>query len=162
MQELIKENRKLKLENCKLNLVLFWKNYGVDQLRERISASFQRRIQCKCQICYFAGKSRERNGEWECSVTREFEQFVKQHGFSVAKDGDQDDPNVGHVYDIYHNEYDDKLADELQFFSGNVHFVIQSSYSDWVVAGYGEKLNQAKSIDDPELLKLKKLFEDLG
>jgi hypothetical protein len=39
--------------------------------------------------------------------------------------------------------------------------VLQSSVVDWVVLGYGEKLTQAKSTEDPELIKLKKLFETL-
>ena len=54
------------------------------------------------------------------------------------------------------------MDDEAQFFcAGDVHIVLQSSVADWVVLGYGEKLNQAKSTEDPELIKLKKLFQAL-
>jgi hypothetical protein len=153
LQELVNENRKL-------NLALFWKKYNCEKLRKRISVKFQRRIQCKCHSCCVVDKSLICNCEEECSVEREFVQFVEQHGFSVAKESLYGyDKNTVHA--TYDDEYGPELADEIQFFRGDVHFVIPSNYADWVIAGYGGKFYTAKSINDPELQKLKQLFEAL-
>ncbi len=33
---------------------------------------------------------------------------------------------------------------------------------DWVLIGYGNRFHKVKSIQDPELIKLKELFKALG
>ena len=157
LQELLEENRRLKAENQRLELTVFWRTYGIVQLRERIF-SMQSRLHCKCKSCHFAGKSREFDGEWDCKLKPCFEKFARKHGFIVAGE----DNNFYPIFDeiLGGDECDDG---DLQFFcSGDVHFVMPTSVTDWVVVGYGEKLNKAKSIHDPELVKLKKFFEKLG
>jgi len=150
LQELVDDNRKLKLS-------LFWKTYDIRKLRDRIS-NLQQRIECKCKSCNFCGKSREFNGDWECAVTRRFEDIAREHGLTTAEDCD----DAGMYVSVFDAELGDEMDDEAQFFySGDVHIVLQKSIIDWVVCGYGEKLNQAKSIEDPELIKLKKLFQAL-
>ena len=150
LQELVEENRKLKL-------ALFWKTYGVRQLRDSIDA-IQRRVNCKCKSCTFSGKSRDFNGEWECAVTRRFEDIAREHGLTTAEDCD----DAGMYVSVFDAELGDEMDDEAQiFYTGDVHIVLQKSFVHWVVCGYGEKLNQAKSTEDPELIKLKKLFQAL-
>ena len=148
LQELVEENRKLKL-------TLFWKTYGVAQLRDKISSNFQSCIQCECRSCNWSGKSREFNGEWECIVTRTFEKFLDKRGLSLANT--IDDPEVFPVFDDELEE--DEQEEGFGFHRGNVHVVLASSVTDWVVAGYGEKFSLAKSIDDPALVELKQLFQ---
>ena len=148
LQELVEENQKLKL-------ALFWKTYDIRKLRDEIS-NLQSHLMCKCRSCSLFGKSSEFNGEWECSVTARFEQIARQHGLSTGEDGDDQ------CFPIWDPELGDEWDDEAQIFcSGDVHLVLASSVTDWVVIGYGEKLNKAKSTEDPELIKLKKLFETL-
>jgi hypothetical protein len=153
LQELVEENRKLKL-------ALFWKTYDLRKLRDRIASAIQHRLNCKCKSCNFCGKSHEFNGEWECAVTRRFQDIAIEHGLSVAQES-WDGPHK--YYPIYDPELgNDEDDSDAQFFcDGDVHIVLPSSVTDWVVLGYGEKLNQAKSTEDPELIKLKKLFETL-
>ena len=155
LQELVEENRRLKL-------ALFWKTYGVRQLRERIVA-IQRRVKCKCKSCNSCGQSREFNGEWECAVTRRFEGIAREHGLSTAKDLSTAEDGTVMCYAVTNPELGDEMDDEVQFFFvGDVHIVLQSSVTlGWVVVGYGEKLSEAKFAEDPELIKLKKLFETL-
>jgi hypothetical protein len=150
LQELVEENRKLKL-------ALFWKTYDIRQLRNRIRLTIQDRLNCKCKSCHFNGESDgDFNGEWECAVTRRFQDIAREHGLSTAQE------NGDETYSISVPELGAEMDDEAQIFcAGDVHIVLQSSVVDWVVLGYGEKLTQAKSTEDPELIKLKKLFETL-
>jgi hypothetical protein len=148
LQELVDETRKLKL-------ALFWKTYDIRHLRNKIYA-IQHRIKCKCRSCAFAGQSDECDWECECAVTCRFGEIAREHGLSTGVDGLS-------MMSIWDPELGDELDDEVQIFcSGDVHIVLQSSFSDWVIVGYGEKLHKAKSIEDPELIKLKKLFQTLG
>lgn len=151
LQEVIEENRKLKL-------ALFWKTYSMAQLRKKIASSIQHRVKCKCRSCNFCGKANEFNGEWdECDVTRRFEQIARDCGLSSAVECWDSG-----IVPIIDEDLGEEFDDEVQFFcAGDVHIVLPGSFSDWAVLGYGEKLNRAKSIEDPELLKLKKLFETL-
>ena len=151
LQELVEENRKLKL-------ALFWKTYDIRQLRLRIEAGIQNHLNCECKSCHSHELSDECNEEWECAVTRRFQDIAREHGLSTAQE------NVD-KYDYLElgAEMDPRRIQEQ-----DVHIVLpfvdtRSMWlnMDWVVLGYGEKLNQAKSIDDPELIKLKKLFETL-
>ena len=150
LQELVEENRKLKL-------ALFWKTYDIRQLRLRIEYGIQNHLNCKCKSCHLHGESDgDFNGEWECAVTRRFQDIAREHGLSTAQE------NGDEICSIFVPELGEEMDDEAQIFcAGDVHIVLQSSVADWVVSGYGEKLNQAKSIEDPELIKLKKLFETL-
>ena len=148
LQELVEENQKLKL-------ALFWKTYDLRKLRHLIFEAIQRRVKCECKSCHFCGQSRECNGEWECAVTRRFEDIAREHGLSTSVENES-------MSSIWDPDLGDEMDDDAQiFYSGDVHIVLQSSVTDWVVAGYGEKLNQAKSTEDLELIKLKKLFETL-
>jgi hypothetical protein len=161
LQELVEENRKLKEYNDMLELRVFWRTYGIVQLRARITNAIGYSLvdHCNCCSCSWAGKSRQCNGEDECNLKICFERLARKHGFTVVgEDGEKFAPIENE--DL---EEDEEFNEDLQFFcSGDVHFVMASSVTDWVVLGYGEKLNQAKSIHDPELVKLKKFFEKLG
>ncbi len=157
LQELFEENRRLKEENQRLELALFWKTYGVVQLRNQISYAIDssRVAQCKCRSCHWAGKCRESDGGWECKHKPCFETFARKCGFTVVGEDDDFSPIFDEILDG-----DECDNGDLQFFySGDAHFVMASSITDWVVLGYGMKLNQAKSVHDPELVKLRKFFE---
>jgi len=148
LQELVEENRRLKL-------ALFWKTYDLDHLRKKIYA-IQQDVECKCRSCALNGKISECSWEWECAVTRRFGEIARDHGLSTGVEDES-------MFSIWEPVLGDEMDDDAQiFYSGDVHIVLQSSVSDWVIAGYGEKLNKAKSIEDPELIKLKKLFQTLG
>jgi hypothetical protein len=102
--------------------------------------------------------SRQYNGEDECTLKICFERLARDHGFTVSVE------DWIEFYPIMNEslEEDEEGNEDLQIFcSGDVHFVMASSFTDWFVLGYGEKLNKAKSIHDPELVKLKKFFEKL-
>jgi hypothetical protein len=151
LQELVEENRKLKL-------ALFWKTYDLRKLRDRIASAIQHRLNCKCKSCHLNGQSGGNfNGEWECAVTRRFQDIAREHGLSTAQENFDES-----VYPIFDLELGEEMDNEAQIFcAGDVHIVLPSDVTDWVVLGYGEKLTQAKSTEDPELIKLKKLFETL-
>lgn len=160
LQELVEENRRLKAEKAMLELSVFWRTYGIVQLRARITNAigYSRVDQCNCRSCSWAGKSRQCNGEDECTLKICFERLARKHGFIVAvEDFNEFMPVMNESL-----EEDEEWNEDLQIFcSGDVHFVMPTSVTDWVVLGYGEKLNQAKSIHDPELVKLKKFFGKL-
>lgn len=153
LQELVDENRKLKL-------ALFWKTYGIRQLRERVFSSIQRRINCKCWSCRFGKMFNDEqechsSGDDECAVMHRFEQIASDHGLTVATE------NFSDIVPAFYEELGEE-DDEAQIFcNGDVHIVLPSSFTDWVVLGYGEKLSQAKSTEDPELIKLKMLFQTM-
>lgn len=87
---------------------------------------------------------------------RRFEQIARDHGLTVATENDSD------VMPLFYEELGDEFDDEVQIFcSGDVHIVLPSSVTDWVVLGYGAKLNHAKSTEDSEIVKLKALFQTL-
>jgi hypothetical protein len=161
LQELVEENRKLKAEKEKLELRVFWRTYGIVQLRDRISNAIACSFvdQCHCRSCSWAEKSRQCNGEDECAIKICFERLARKHGFTVVgEDGKHFVPIENETL-----EEDEEWNEDLQIFcSGDIHFVMPTSFTDWVVLGYGGKLNQAKSIHDPELVKLKKFFGKLG
>ena len=163
--ELLEENRKLKAENEKLELMVFWRTYGLVQLRDRITSAIGsfRVAQCNCRSCKWAGKTRhgQCNGEDECTIKICFERFARKHGFIVVVESDEFFSVMNHH--LEEDEQYEERNEDLHFFcSGDVHFVMATSVTDWVLIGYGDKLNQAKSIHDPELVKLKKFFEKLG
>ncbi len=157
MQELSEENTRLRQENQKLQLMLFWKIHGIEWLRTRIYLSMQTHIKCKCRACYWHEASDgECNNEWECALKQYFKKIAEQHGFSVACED-----NVNFVSTI-REDLGEGLANATSTFcTGDVHFVLASSVTDWVVVGYGEKLSMATSVDDPAVIKLKLFSEEM-
>jgi hypothetical protein len=132
LQELVKENRKLKEENQKLELLLFWQKYGCDELRDSLSMA--------------VGYCRDR-----------FDRLARKHGFTfVGVDG-----NIFTPFENESLDEDEEGNEDLQIFCPGDIYVMPSRPTEWIKIKFGEKLNQAKSIHDPELVKLKKFFEKL-
>jgi hypothetical protein len=142
LDELVKENQRLRL-------ALFWRDHSHERLREVLEGSIQRFIRCECKKCIIKGCSDSFKGSWECSVQSYFEKYVNKHGFSAEIESDC--PYV-----------EDDVGESCYFYKADVHFVLGSSVMDWVLIGYGNRFHKVKSIQDPELIKLKELFKALG
>lgn len=132
LEELVKENRKLMEENQKLELQLFWEMHSCDRLKDRLSLAVG-----YCQV--------------------RFERLARKYGFTfVGWDGYNFTPSENESLDE-----DEEGNEDLQIFRPGDIRVMPQKPVEWIRIEFGEKLDQAKSIHDPELVKLKKFFERL-
>lgn len=162
LQELVEENRKLKAENEKLELRVFWQMHNIDWFKSLIQATLQTRVKCMCAACHAYNPSNGFDGRWECTLKPAFRNLAEEHGFSVVPEDSSDYYSYAQYFPYSVTELEDRDGDwPFSFCSGDVHFVLTSSVADWLVLGYGQKLMQAKSIHDPEVVKLKQFFETL-
>ena len=135
--ELRQENERLKQENSELNMKFFWQEYGLKNLHHAMTRVFRRR-----DFDYIPN-----NYEW-------IRPLIESCGLTlVFHRGDFD----------YIGEYCEwmRLPIEscgLEKPSYNTHFVCLDNCN---IVAYDAKLLKAKSVDDPELLKLKALFKVL-
>lgn len=159
LQELLEENRKLKEEKEKFELLVFWQTHNIDWLRGHIYLNRQTHLQCKCQVCHL---HRTFNGRiaycQRCSLLEFFWDFAEKHGFKVARASREEGK--------YENEFvaveNEDLGETWEMFcTGDAHFVIPSDTDDWIVLGYGERLSKARSVHDPEVVKLKEFFREI-
>ncbi len=155
LQELVQENRKLREENQRLERTVFWKLHSLDWFKKLIKETLQTRVKCKCKACHWYDSSNGFNGEWDCSLQLAFKNLAEKHGFIVVHEGS------GEYYPITDEDLGETEFDPSTFCTGDVHFVLTQSFTDWVVLGFGEKFSEAKSIHDPEVVKLKQFFETL-
>lgn len=162
LQELVEENRRLKAENEKFELLVFWQTHCIDWFKSLIQATLQKRVKCMCAACHAYNPYNGFDGRWECTLKLAFRNLAEEHGFSVVPEDDDNYYSYGRDFPYAVTDIEDRDCDwTFQFCSGDVHFVLTSSVADWLVLGYGQKLMQAKSIHDPEVVKLKQFFETL-
>ncbi len=142
VSELLAENRELKLK-------LFWKNYGVTHLKEAMQYANQT-INCQCLACAVSGRmytDSEARG-FECRFKTYFDALLLECGLG-SLNGDYTG-GVQHMSDEGGNYVCDL----------DTHLV-RIGRDDWVHFTYGSRLWKVKTDCDPELLKLRTLFNQL-
>jgi len=144
----------LRQENERLRLQLFWKDHGKSQLEEYMAQANQSGPNCNCLACAVSGRMDPGNSQTlplgsECMFKPWFEDIlVKCDMICVTGVPAEMEPAVQHmscgnfVYDV----------------DADFHHLTRD---DWFVWLYGAKLWKAQSVNDPEVLKLKRLFEVL-
>lgn len=160
LQELVQENQRLKAENEKLKLMMFWQTHDISWLRHHIFENIQFYLECGCRRCNLFQDINGRIVYRQCCNLSFFEDFAEKHGFKVAKASLEkfDDEFVAIKNEDLGETWDD---DKVTFYSGDAHFVLPSDTTHLVVLGYGERLSKARSVHDPEVVKLKKFFEEI-
>lgn len=152
LQELVQENQRLKAENEKLKLMMFWQTHDISWLRHHIFENIQFYLECGCRRCNLFQDINGRIVYRQCCNLSFFEDFAEKHGFKVAK------ASLEKRTRIWGETWDD---DKVIFYTGDAHFVLPSDTTHLVVLGYGERLSKARSVNDPEVVKLKKFFEEI-
>lgn len=143
----------LRMENEALRLKLFWKDHNLCELRDLMAMANRAGPDCSCTSCALTYRKRiekDRQPRDEpCSFKPWFESILADLdmiciiGFwPELKPVFDHDCTDYHVYDV------------------DSHFH-HNGQANWLFWGYGSKLWKAKTINDPELQKLKRLFERL-
>ena len=143
VSELLAENRELKLN-------LFWKDYGVTHLQDAMHNANQK-INCQCLACAVSGRmnvNSEAKG-FECSFKPYFDALLLECGLESLNGGG--DGGGQHIS----NESGNYVCDS------DTH-LIRIGRDDWFHFTYGSRLWKAKTVCDPELLKLRTLFNQLN
>ncbi len=91
-----------------------------------------------------------------CNFKPWFEQALRRHGLSFQKFCYS--PQTHEQSEEWETSYDREMHME---YHDNVHFHMYSLDRAWDSWVYGKKLWDARSIRDPELLKLRNLFKEL-
>jgi len=132
--ELRRVNEKQRLELNALKLDMFWREYDISKLRRIISL---------VRIHY---RTRDNiTDDW----TSHIEPIMREFGIVVQIT--DDNPTRGILEEPFGEYY--MPRSEL-----DVHLTCNRYYT---ITSYGAKLWKARSVDDPELLKLKALYDDV-
>ena len=152
----------LKRENERLTLSLFWVDHSINTLK-KLTARANNRAggpRCRCRHCvraqrywpYYSHGCDEYDKE--CKFGPWFEKIVQEHGLSFASSG----KDIHFPCDV------DRESNPMP--PDSVHFLLfpneQAPVTSWYSWGYGAKLCQAQTTQDPALLKLTALFQTLG
>jgi hypothetical protein len=157
LQELVEENQRLKAEKEKFELLVFWQTHNIHWFNRFIQDTLQTQVKGMRRTF-----SNVFHGErWECKLRLAFKNLAEEHGLSAVPEDDDNYPYSQFFGDLSSNPEDRDEGWKIDFCSGDVHFVVTSSDDEFLVHGYGQKLMQAKSIHDPEVVKLKKFFQTL-
>jgi hypothetical protein len=144
----------LRQENEALKLSLFWTKYSPTNLKTLMSCANEchpEAPQCKCIPCTVSGRhsgDASSDDMWTCGFKPWFVQKLAEcqmdNGYITADS----------------NKHTHECDDSGDVWDVDAHLV-QIGRSDWNTFTYGIKLYKASYINDPELLKLKKLFDIL-
>ena len=121
----------LKREHERLQLELFWNMYSAEYLNIEMD------LWCRCAGCVKNGRYlheiHEHASQWTgpCAYKRWFEEMLDNNEMDVSHGVDDEDDNV--------------------------HFNILNNIDGWYWR-YGRAFTEARSVDDPELRKLEKMF----
>lgn len=155
ISKLLLEPRLLELrnENERLKLELFWKTHSMSKLKRLMEACNQ---ECRCLSCAVSGRMEEhcRAMPWgtHCKFKAWFDQQLAMHGLtSIQGVQINQDPVCQHM----------SCDDENWVYDVDSHFH-HLTRDDWVTWMYGSKLWKAKTVNDPEVLKLQALFLSLS
>ena len=143
-------------ENADLRVQLFWKDHNVQRFRSamELSNNWDKSPKCDCWKCAVNGRKEfdaETDSSRDCAFIPWFEEKViackMTIGYVLPTSTSQE-----HVSDTWNVVWD-----------VDCHFVlIERMGGRWGYFAFGKKLWGAKTINDPELMKLKKLFEMLS
>jgi hypothetical protein len=152
-KELI-ETRK---ENERLKLTIFWMRYGVQPLREMMAVANECHPdapRCACLACVVGGRYASYHNTYdpncrECKFKPWFEQRLKKCEIDVQIGHPSKDINF-----IFH-ECNSNFVLEMD------SHLVNMGRLDWNFFTYGSKFFKATTVEDPELQKIKTLFEEL-
>lgn len=145
----------LRQENERLRLHLFWKDHSVSELKEMMMHANRTEPKCHCLACGVGGRlypeSRLLPPGSTCTFKPWFENIVAECGMTcVTGVGKEMEPVETHMSCGVRN----------WVYDADAHFH-HLSRDDWMSWQYGAKLWKAESANDPEVLKLKRLFKAL-
>jgi hypothetical protein len=146
VSELLAENQELKLK-------LFWRDYGVTNLQEAMQYANQKvgGQDCSCLACAVSGRKDTDtvSAGFACKFEPYFRALLQECGLESL--------NAGPMAAIEH----------ISNNSGNFVYdsdthLIRVGRDDWVHFTYGSRLWKATTVCDPELVKLRTLFDKLN
>ena len=156
----------LKRENEALKLSLFRVDHSVNKLNVCMcrANTHVNGPRCRCESCVDSKRYEptildgydDEIDDGSCKFKPWFEEVLLRHGFSFQKFDYS--PHTHGEFIKWEAWYDREM--NLQYHD-NVHFHLCSSDRAWDRWVYGKKMWNARSILDPELLKLRKLFDEL-
>ena len=144
----------LRQENESLKLELFWKTHSEDMLRELMKEANNYGMdppKCMCVACGMAGRidaDEEMGQPAVCKFKPWFERHLATCGLTVVAGVSSDRQIVRFLQP-------DRLVYDV-----DAHFHMPGR-DDWFFWTYGLRLWNAKSANDPEIMKLTRLFEIL-
>ena len=146
----------LRKENELLRLRLFWKDHCDSQLKKLMEQANESGPNCNCLACGACGRVDPESRQFRpmgstCTFKPWFENLVSGCDMTCITGVSRDMEQV-----VQHMSCE--RGDWLYDVDAHFHNLARD---DWVAWVYGAKLWKAQSADDPELLKLKRLFEAL-
>jgi len=146
----------LRKENELLRLQLFWKDHCDSQLKILMEQANQSGPNCSCLACGACGRmdleSRQiRPMDSTCKFKRWFENILASCDMTCVTGVFKGMEPAGQHMSCVRGDCP---------YDVDAHFH-HLAHEDWVSWIYGAKLWKAQSVNDPELLKLKRLFEVL-
>jgi len=154
-------NQALK-ENKYLKLCLFWKDHNLEKLKKAMQyANSETGPRCSCLTCSISGRTPEGSARAYdsdvCYFKQWFESLLMQLGLSVQQ-SEMNNEQRAHIC----LTGDDRECPYASIYDDDAHFAHVSGRHDWFWFTYGSKVWKAKSTSDPELQKLKSLFQILN
>ena len=140
-------------ENAELRLQLFWKDHNTQMLEDamRHANNWEKSPKCNCWKCSLSGR-KDDDVEVDELKTCEFIPWFEEKITAC-------DLTIGYVQMGSTSKY--HMSNNLNpVWDVDCHFVkIVMMGGDWSAFTYGSKLWDAKTVNDPELRKLEKLFK---
>ena len=146
-------------ENANLKLQLFWKDHNLEKLRNAMQfGNEETGPHCKCLVCSVSGRKSEPDTNYHSKCT--FKSWFENHLTAL-------EIQTSLTVSQNHNEFECRAHPCIDgygknpigpFFDDDVHLCHFSGTDDWFLFSYGAKLWKSKSVNDPELQKLKSLF----
>ena len=145
----------LRKENELLRLQLFWKNHRKSELQKLMGEANQSRPNCNCLSCAVSGRLDPESSQTlprgaPCTFKPWFENLLVGCDMTCVTGMGEEESVTQHMSCDCGN----------WVYNVDAHFH-NLARDDWVAWVYGAKLWKAQSANDPELLKLKRLFEVL-
>lgn len=156
VSRLLLDHRLLELrqENEELKLKLFWKDHDTQSLKQVMANCNYFGIKCKCGMCMMSGRMEGMEAEEShggaCSFKPWFEGILAKHGMTTIT-GVRIDQEASGFHQSYLNG---------PVYDTNAHF-FHLTQDDWFFWQYRAKIWKAKTVTDPELMKLQDLFLEL-
>ena len=140
---------------------IFWEKHNVEELRELTRQANQKYVQCKCCGCVVSGRWVEDSyceNPWTCLFAKWFDTQILNCDMLVERGSKQNKCIMGHDCNPTEWVID---SDVHLIRRGDAHLPSQED-TKWRYFTYGSRLFNATSEDDPEIQKLKRLFDVLG